>query len=550
MNPVLRKDLLSLFRLRRVAAVQAVFVALLGLLVMTTWPQSGVVSLATAAQDSLLIGLIAGQMVLLVLFVPGVAAVGLSGEREAGTLEMLYASRLKPAEIIIGKIGSAVSFPILLLISGMPFVALLAWRGAVDTGVLAAAYGVLVVGALLLAAVSLCVSALSKTTSSALVVAYVAALILCGGVMVPAIIMLDSQQDPSAAQALHYIRSASPVAAVLSVLKPGYNDLGGVARQLPPAWQIFLPAAGAGILLCAGVVVAVLRKPPSSSDMMGGGQTAAQRSLARRLMYLIDPKKQRPPLGGFNPVIGKERRTGGLGSGQWLIRIFYGCLALSLGLALMSLYGGAEHSDLLGSVAGVLVALQIGVVVLVVPSLTSSAVSAEIESTTFEMLRMTRLSGGQIFWGKLIPALGPAVLPVIGLLPAYGAVCFIDPAYVVRLGQVLPLVLLTVALCATTGLAWSTLAPVTARATVGAYLTCAALIILPLPLWWVSQSLLPLTQQYVALPSSLVMALNLLPGGSGVIASLYMQHVIVVSLLCLGMLAVARFRLNALMRMG
>src|SRR5687768_11154450 len=110
MNPVLRKDLLGLLRLRRVSAIQVFFVVVLAALLLATWPQQGVVSLASRGRDDLLLGLIVGQLVLLTLFVPGIAAVSLSGEREANTLEMLYASRLSAAQIIFGKIMSAISY--------------------------------------------------------------------------------------------------------------------------------------------------------------------------------------------------------------------------------------------------------------------------------------------------------------------------------------------------------------------------------------------------------------------------------------------------------
>src|SRR3954447_559580 len=133
MNPVLQKDLLGLLRLKRVAAVQALFVAVLAVMVLGSWPQGGVVEgsaqlgtgqSVTRAADRFLLGLTLGQIVLLVLFVPGVAAVSVSGEREQNTLEMLYASRLKPGEIIAGKIAVAIGYPLLLLVMALPFVGL------------------------------------------------------------------------------------------------------------------------------------------------------------------------------------------------------------------------------------------------------------------------------------------------------------------------------------------------------------------------------------------------------------------------------------------
>src|SRR5688572_12888053 len=200
------------------------------MLVITTWPQGGVMggtlgmegqtaSSTRGAQDQLLLGLVVGQIVLLVLFVPGIASVSLSGEREANTLEMLYASRLSPAQIIFGKVLSAIGFPVMLLIFGLPFVALLNFRGEVDHRTLAWAYLILVVSATLLAMVSLTISALCKQSATSLVISYVLVLVLCGGVLVPAAIMLQGQAGANA-KVLRYLQSASPVAAAMSLIRP------------------------------------------------------------------------------------------------------------------------------------------------------------------------------------------------------------------------------------------------------------------------------------------------------------------------------------------
>jgi ABC-type transport system involved in multi-copper enzyme maturation permease subunit len=233
MNPVLQKDLLALLRLKRVAAVQIFFVLVLAVMVLGSWPQGGVVAGSTElgagagsggrsvmrGADQFLLGLTLGQIVLLVLCVPGVAAVAVSGEREQNTLEMLYASRLKPGQIIAGKLAMAVGYPLLLLIMALPFVALLNWRGDVRGGDLLWAYVILLVTAVFLAVVSLAISAWSRQSAAALVISYAVVLVLCGGVLVPAAIMLDNAQGLTA-QTLHYVRALSPVAAALSMLEP------------------------------------------------------------------------------------------------------------------------------------------------------------------------------------------------------------------------------------------------------------------------------------------------------------------------------------------
>lgn len=560
MNPVLRKDLLGLLRLRRVAAIQVFFIVVLALLVLATWPQGGVmegtVGIGNAASvirgnDYLLLGLVVGQLALLVLFVPGVAAVALSGEKEANTLEMLYASRLRPGQIIWGKVALAIGYPILLLLSGLPFVALLYLRGDVSPADLLWSYLILAVAAVFLAVLSLTVSAMSRQSATALVIAYVVVLTVCGGVLVPALIMLESQSGP-AAQALHYVRGASPIAAAFSLLRPQPNDFDGSRHGLLPIWQVFLPVSAAAVAICIAILAGKLRKAPAASEGYGAaaGGSDDHRSLGRKIMYLIDPKKKRKPFGSF-PVITKERRTNNLRSGRWMIRIFYGALFLSLALAGMSLYGGAEYADLLTHVAMVVITFQMGIIALVSPSLTSSSVSTEFENGTFEVLRLAPLRGGQIFWGKFIPAFIPAMLPIIALVPAYGALRMIDPGYDARFLKLAPVVALAVVFCCTLGLACSTFILNTARATVTAYLITAAVFVLPLFGWWAAgQQLAAGVAKWIAFVSPLVIALNVLPSSDVQIEAMYVPHLWLMGGLCVLMLLLARGRLSQLLRQG
>ncbi len=569
-NPVLRKDILGLLRLKRVAAIQVFFILVLSVMVLATWPQSGViggsVEVAQAnssinagtgdsdglvrRQDQLLLGLVVGQIVLLVLFVPGIAATALTGEKEANTLEMLYASRLTPGQIIWGKVALSIAYPLLLLISGLPFVALLNYRGDVQSGDLLWSYVILVVTAIFLGMLSLVISAVCRQSSTALVAGYVVTLTVCGGVLVPAAIMLDQQGGPLAG-VLHGVRAISPIAAALSLLRPHLNSLGGSdLKQLPALHPIFIVVAVVASAGCFMVLVSRLRRPPQEA-LPTTPQSPAQRSLGRRLMYLIDPKKRRKPFGTFNPILGKERRTSNLGSGSWLIRLTYAALFLSLALAAMALYGGSEYSDLLRYVVAILVSFQMGIIALVVPSLTSSTISNELENGTFEILRLAPLRGSTIFWGKFIPSFLPALLPNLALLPAYGAITFIDHGYIPRLVLLVPVIAMAVLFCCTLGLTCSTWFNNTARATVTAYVITAAVFVLPMLVWWASPEPIPLhTGKWIAAISPLVIGLNLLPASSSEVQGLYGYHLWIMGGACVGMLLAARIRLAMLLRHG
>lgn len=553
MNPVFLKDILGLLRLARISVILVVFLGLLSVLVLATWPQQGLVSLATRGQDNLLLGLVLGQLLVLILSVPGVASVQLTEEKESNTIEMLYATRLSSLSIAWGKIASSIAFPVLLILSGLPFVALLNYRGDVDVGQMIQAYGVLGMTAVMLAVVSLAVSSLCRTSATSLVVSYLLVLLICGGVLVPALIMLDVQEDPILRQVLHYLRSISPVSAAMSILRPSVNDFAGQAGGYLPAWMVFF-GFSVGLILIGGLIVVIqLARSPVRPESSGRTVSEDQQTLGRKLMFLIDDKKQRQPIGSFNPLITKEKRTNQLRSGKWMIRIFYGATVLGLLLSLMALLGGSEHENVLAYVAMVIASLQFGIVAVVTPSLASPVISSERESDTFEMLRMTRLTGGQIFWGKLIPAFLPALLPVVAMIPAWGVVSFINESYIAYSLELLPITLLSVLLCSTIGLACSSLFRSSARATVIAYLMVGIVFVVPILAWWTSGLLLTReVASSLAMVSPVVMALDLRPGQAGIplTSDRFDEHLILSGTISLLSLLIARFRLSQLLRQG
>jgi ABC-type transport system involved in multi-copper enzyme maturation permease subunit len=302
-----------------------------------------------------------------------------------------------------------------------------------------------------------------------------------------------------------------------------------------------------------------LGRAPASGEGFGAGARGGTsgsaggggRSLKRRLLLLIDPNKPPRPFGTWNPIAAKERRTGGLRSGRWIIRTFYACLMLSLALAVMSLYGGVEQGDLLRYVAQVVVAMQIGTIALVTPSLSSAAISSEVDHGTWELLRLTPRGAGEIFAGKLLPALVPAVLPVLALLPAYGALCLVNPGYVLYLLRVVPVVLLAVLFCCLVGLTCSAFIAGTARATVTAYLVVAAVFLLPLLAWLAAgEQLSDRAAAALGFISPLVIALNELPGGWEPMRDLHALHLWTIAGACAVMLVASWIRLNALLRRG
>ena len=201
----------------------------------------------------------------------------------------------------------------------------------------------------------------------------------------------------------------------------------------------------------------------------------------------------------------------------------------------------------------ILAVFQIGAAAAVSPSLTAPAFSGEIEGGTFETLRLSRLRGGQVFWGKFLPALPPALLPIIALLPAYGTVLFVNPGYLAYLQRLLPVVLGAMAFGCVLGLVCSSFSASTARATVAAYLATAAVFVLPLLGWFAADAGMiasPWLRTAVLLPSPLVMGLSIHPDPDAGVFSLWTWHLALIGGLCVLMLVVARVRVAMVLKRG
>ncbi len=72
-----------------------------------------------------------GQLVLLLLMVPAVTAGAISGERQRGTLDILLVSAKSPREIILGKLEAGLFAVGLLMVSSLPFYAIVGVYGGV-----------------------------------------------------------------------------------------------------------------------------------------------------------------------------------------------------------------------------------------------------------------------------------------------------------------------------------------------------------------------------------------------------------------------------------
>jgi ABC-2 type transport system permease protein len=199
-NPVLRKELMTRWRLRKGAPgrLGMAIAILVGIGVFHWYFLDWLMNENRGSYSKdVWQWVIALQYTLICLITPAIAANAISQEREQQTWDMLIFTRLKPAEIILGKLMGRMLPTLALLALCLPLTLLCAfvsvanpalpsggatfWSGSVTVGEMLAAYAVMLVSALFYTTLGLFLSWCFRKTLYALMMAYT---IVIGGLLI------------------------------------------------------------------------------------------------------------------------------------------------------------------------------------------------------------------------------------------------------------------------------------------------------------------------------------------------------------------------------
>lgn len=123
------------------------------------------------------------EFLLLMFIMPSLTSAGISGERERGTLELLFTTKMTPADIVAGKLLSALNQLLLLIVSGFPILLLTFVYGSVgfyDLGLLLLCY---VTTAFFCSGLGILFSALTRRSTVSNVCAYGVLLLIVAGTL-------------------------------------------------------------------------------------------------------------------------------------------------------------------------------------------------------------------------------------------------------------------------------------------------------------------------------------------------------------------------------
>jgi ABC-type transport system involved in multi-copper enzyme maturation permease subunit len=112
--------------------------------------------------------------VFLVLFItPAITSGTLTIEREQQTMDMLTLTRLSRRSIVVGKLLSAVLFTALLIVSSLPLMSICFMLGSIDPGQVLSAYLEMLSASVLIGAMGIMWSSISRTTTQAVMMTYI-----------------------------------------------------------------------------------------------------------------------------------------------------------------------------------------------------------------------------------------------------------------------------------------------------------------------------------------------------------------------------------------
>jgi ABC-type transport system involved in multi-copper enzyme maturation permease subunit len=373
-NPVLARELMVNLRSGRSFLIQLVYVMLLGVIVYAAWPaeRGGLTQVSAGAAQSLFELFFYGQFVLVALVSPAFAAGSISGEKERKTYELLLASPLEPSSILVGKLLSALTYLVLLILSSLPLMILCFLLGGILLSEIVRAYVILVLAAGTFGLISVACSTYFRRTSSALVVSYLVIL-------------------PLALVIVYLTRSSDPVT----------RDFVAIAL-LPPwclaIWTVVAVSVGRRLLHPPDVGSEGREVVDEEEEMRYAIGVVIDRDLFPDKLF-APPKRTDLMPDGTNPVLDKELRSEIFSQGTLMLRlVIQVSMLLSIPLMAVQLFFRPEW-------AAYYVSYVIVFNLLVGPVFSSGSITQERERMTLSLLLTTLLTPSKIVLAKLLASL-------------------------------------------------------------------------------------------------------------------------------------------------
>lgn len=238
-NPVYKREMVVSARSFRLAMTLLLFNGIIALVVLLSMYSTLAQVRLTAEMQytsflDLYLFVAVLEFIMLIVIMPALTAGSISGERERQTLDLMLTTKMKPSEIVLGKLMASFSTMLLLIISSFPLIAMVFVYGGVtmrDLGLLLLCY---VAASLFTGSIGVVCSSLCRKSTTATVASYgFLAMIVLGTYGVNQVVRyLDGLQGASFLKAsgnLFYLLLINPASTFLLTLTEllGYDQTVG-----------------------------------------------------------------------------------------------------------------------------------------------------------------------------------------------------------------------------------------------------------------------------------------------------------------------------------
>lgn len=298
--------------------------------------------------------------------IPALAAVSINGERQDENYDMLLTTLITPRRIVLGKFAAVLIRALLVAVAVLPFTGLVYFYAGVDVESSFGALAVLVPAALCNTAVGLwCSSRFDQPTQSISASFFLVAVV---ATVVP--------------MALYWLTSLRSLPFFGPILL-------GISRN--PA-LLALIYAGFQLVICAAVLARMLFGKTSRPCPPEPRRTPLEKSRIAKPSPTLDVNSYTfvPIPDHVNPLRFKDIRSTSVRSPNVSRDIFY-IVAITYILVTISISDRVMYLPVLERLC----------ILVLVPPIIATIMIKEREATTFDMLRMTLLDGGDLVLGKI-----------------------------------------------------------------------------------------------------------------------------------------------------
>jgi ABC-type transport system involved in multi-copper enzyme maturation permease subunit len=484
-NPVLQRELLVNLRMGRAFVLLLLYQALLGAVVYFAWPQDTRLDLtsnsASVQQTKRLVNLFfVGQFVLASMMAPSFAAGSITGEKERKTYEMLLASPLRPAAIVLGKLVASLTHLGVLIFASLPIVMLCLPLGGVSLYEVLAAYLGLILSVISFGMISVAASAYFQRTSASLVVSYL--LILPLAILGVIVWMNLAEQGLFRLMLILTVLPAVTAALVIalffntSALLLHPPDVGSEGKEVVDLEQEAQQAVG--LVIQRDQFPDKLFAPPKRDDLLEDDA---------------------------NPVYDKEIRSEIFSQGTLMLRlVIQVSMLLAIPFMAVCLYIWPENAKWY-------ICYVVMFNMLVGPVFSAGSVTSERERETLDLLLTTVITPWQILWGKLIAGLRVSSVLTLFLVWPVLLACVMVSVYWSNLLSVIAYLLIVLITCLTTAmiaLFCSVLFKKTSQAMMTTYLSIVLLFTAPLAIQYFADTFFPYDENHPELNRNTLLIRN------------------------------------------